>query len=1197
MTLVYPGPRYERLADDMVRLDPTDRTQFDRLFDDTAGQFAGIVDLWPTAAGGNIPEEAATLGWGAALHLVQAIVGKGVDTPPALTGNTPPALTGNTHPALWFVTRGAQPAGAQGGNLAGVAQSPLLGLAKVAALEHPELRCVCVDLDAADHATAARDLFDEIRRPAGEDQIALRAGRRHVARLVRQPPVSGHTGGAVRPDATYLITGGLRGLGLATAAWLVESGARSLVLLGRGAPDAATMTALSDMRSAGADVEAVQADVADAGGMAALLAHIDAELPPLRGVIHAAGVLDDGILAHQTAERFRRVLAPKLLGAWHLHRLTADRTLDFFVLYSSLASLIGSAGQANHAAANAFLDALAHHRRGLGLPGLSINWGVWSEIGAAVRHQVGDRVATQGMGTIAPRQGMRILEHLLFRPVAQVGVMPVDWAVFAARHSARRRPPLFAELIDAAPAPAMSPTVPPPDLAPALRAAPPAERQALLATHLRAQVSRVLRLAPDAVDPHQPLARMGLELADGGRAAQQPARAARDRRAAGAVPGRRQHRRARRGDRPRNQSRYQPGDQPGDRRRHRPWDRTRGPGAGGDAGRGHRRRRIAAGADRPVDRCRGGRAARRGARGRGVMSAGEHRGLSSQEKRALLAALLRDRPQRTGAAAPLSHNQKALWLLHQRAPESSAYNTAFAVRVRSPIAPATLRAALQAIVDRHAALRTTFTAEDGRAVAVTAAHQTLHLAEIDARGWTAERLEASVAADYRQPFDLARGPLLRVSLYACAPDTSVLLLALHHIICDAWSMWLLMHELSVLYPALLEGRPSGLAPVPAQFPEFVAWQDRLLAGPEGGKLWDYWRGRLDGDLPVLELPTDRPRPAAQSANGASHAFQIDAAAARGLLEVGKAHGATLYMVLLAAFQIMLHRCTGQDDIIVGSPAAGRSNPDMATCIGYFANALPLRADLSGDPTFAAFLSQVRHSVLDALTHQDMPFPLLIERLRPKRDPSRAPVIETMFVLQRPPQSEPFVALLTGAAAGRVRWGGLEMEPFPIAQMEGQFDLSWEVVEGPTSLSCVLKYSPDLFEADTIRRMEGHLRTLLQAAAHDPEQRISRMPLLTPAERTQVIEQWQGPAVPYRLDHCLHHWIEDQAVRTPDAVAVTLAAPGGGALTWRELDARANRLARRLQRLGIASGSVIGVLAERSPALVVGLLGILKAGCA
>jgi acyl transferase domain-containing protein len=501
-TLVHPGQAYGRLADGNLRIDPVAPADYRRLLDEAAGQgmpLAGVVDLWATApeiagefTAGN-PEPAHVLGWGAALHLVQAIM----------------AGTAGTPPALWLVTRGAQPVGERH-DLTAVAQAPLLGLGKVITLEHPELRCVCVDLDGGDEDRNAHSLFDEIRRPPAEDQVALRGGRRFVARLMRQSGSAERAGFAIRPDATYLVTGGQRGLGLETAKWLVASGARSLVLAGRSDAGDEIADDLEDFRSAGAVVETVQADIADGRQVAKLLAHITADLPPLRGIVHAAGVLDDGILMQQNAERFRRVLAPKMLGAWHLHELTRDRPLDFFVLYSSLASLLGSAGQANHAAANAFMDGLAHHRQAVGLPALSINWGVWSGIGAAVRHQVGQRVATRGMGIIAPQQGMRILEHLISRQAAQVGVAPIDWSIFARQARAGRTPPFFENFAQAEPV-AADHLDAPPDIGAELRVAAPAERRERLAAHLRTQVSGVLRLASDAVAIDQPLNRMGLD--------------------------------------------------------------------------------------------------------------------------------------------------------------------------------------------------------------------------------------------------------------------------------------------------------------------------------------------------------------------------------------------------------------------------------------------------------------------------------------------------------------------------------------------------------------------------------------------------------------------------------------------------------------------------------------------------------------
>nr|QEO74256.1 Beta-ketoacyl synthase [uncultured bacterium] len=430
-TLVYPGGTYQPPADGAAWIDPANPADYRRLLDeivaDSGTAPSRIVHLWGTSceaaadfAAGD-PPSADVLGWGAALNLVQAIT----------------ATFANRPPELWLATCDAQRVG-DAGMVSGLAQAPLFGFAKVANLEFPELRCVCVDLDGVDEERAARNLFAEICRRSVEDQVAFRHGRRYVARLVRHSAAAERSDLAIRPDATYLITGGQQGLGLQTAKWLVGRGARSLVLVGRRDRANEISHDLAELRRSGAVVEALRADVSDAAQVAEVLAHIADHLAPLRGIVHSAGVLDDGALAQQTPARFRRVLAPKMLGGWHLHQLTREQPLDFFVLYSSMVSLLGSPGQANHAAANAFLDALAHHRRGLGLPALSINWGVWSEIGAAVRHQAVRRVKTQGIGMIDPRQGTQILQHLLSRESAQVGVAPIDWGLLAQRSRAGR---------------------------------------------------------------------------------------------------------------------------------------------------------------------------------------------------------------------------------------------------------------------------------------------------------------------------------------------------------------------------------------------------------------------------------------------------------------------------------------------------------------------------------------------------------------------------------------------------------------------------------------------------------------------------------------------------------------------------------------------------------------------------------------
>jgi amino acid adenylation domain-containing protein len=571
------------------------------------------------------------------------------------------------------------------------------------------------------------------------------------------------------------------------------------------------------------------------------------------------------------------------------------------------------------------------------------------------------------------------------------------------------------------------------------------------------------------------------------------------------------------------------------------------------------------------------------------------RQLSSDEKRALLASLLRQRARQEGQSGPLSHGQRSLWMLQQRDPGNAAYNTAFSMRLRSAVDREALSAALRALVMRHEALRTTFTAKDGRPVAVIRADGEIRLTCVDARLWDANRLRQAVAADYRQPFDLASGPLLRASLFSQADDDHVLLLALHHIACDAWSIWILVHELGVLYAAMVSGRPGELPPVATQYRHFVARQQRFLGGDEGEQAWRHWRQQLGGELPVLDLPADHPRPAIQGMRGATHRFEVAAPALQGLHALGKASGTTLFMNLLAIFQVLLHRHSLQDDIIVGSPAAGRGDPAMAATVGYLTNPLPLRADLSGDPTFQAFLAQVRQTVLGGLAHQEMPFPLIVERLQPKRDPSRWPVIEAMLVLQRPPRSEAFHALLTAESTDRTEWAGMTVQPYAMAQMEGQLDLTLEIVEGRNVLACAFKFNRDLFEPDTVCRWEGHFRTLIDAVIADPGRPVSRLPLMPAMEREQVLTGWQGADVPYPLDRCLHHWVAAQAQRTPDRIAVRMDGPGQDTLSYRELDARSQQLAYRLSRLGVGPDHVVGVFAERSLDMVVALLGVLKAG--
>jgi amino acid adenylation domain-containing protein len=572
---------------------------------------------------------------------------------------------------------------------------------------------------------------------------------------------------------------------------------------------------------------------------------------------------------------------------------------------------------------------------------------------------------------------------------------------------------------------------------------------------------------------------------------------------------------------------------------------------------------------------------------RGALRA-EQRALLAQHKAAVVEELQR-RGAQTRLTHPLSYNQASLLFVHAMVPDSAAYSVGFAARVRSELDVAALHEALQALIDRHASLRTTIAAGDGEPRQEVHGHRQVDFAEIDATAWSAPRLAEALEAEQRRPFDLSTGPLFRARLYRRGPGEHVLIMTVHHIVADGWSGWLLLQELAVLYGAHGGGSASTLPLPGVEYADYVQWQRDQLAA-QGEALWAYWQKRCAG-IPALGLSTDRPRPPVPSQRGATHRFTLDAALSQQLRALARSEGTTLYTVLLAAFQILLHRYTAQDDIAVGSPTFGRSEPRFEAVVGHFVNMLVLRADLSGRPSFRAFLGQVRETVLGALAHQDFPFALLVERLGGSRDPSRSPVFQATFQLQQPQRSVDVAGVLTGPrlAAGS---GDLVLEPLPLAQQEGQFDLSLDVTDLGGPLEAAIKYSTDLFEPGTIARMQRHLEVLLAAITENPERPVSDLPLLTAAERERIVTEWNRTETLYPHDRCLHELVEAQAERTPEALALVC---GETRLTYGQLERRANQLARYLRTRGVGPEVLVGICAERSVEMVVGVLGILKAG--
>ncbi|HEX7406602.1 MAG TPA: amino acid adenylation domain-containing protein, partial [Candidatus Binatia bacterium] len=577
--------------------------------------------------------------------------------------------------------------------------------------------------------------------------------------------------------------------------------------------------------------------------------------------------------------------------------------------------------------------------------------------------------------------------------------------------------------------------------------------------------------------------------------------------------------------------------------------------------------------------------------------------LSPAERRSLLATLLRKKASEAPSHYPLSYNQQGIWFLHQLAPESMVYNVNFAARICSDVDISSLRRAFQALIDRHPSLRTTFSARSGKPVQQVHKHLKVHFEERDASAWCGDELKTRLVEDAYRPFDLERGPLLRASLFSCSAHEHILLLVVHHIVIDFWSLAVLLTELGVLYSGEQAGVPAALPPLDLQYTDYVRWQAEMLASPEGERLWAYWRKQLGGQLPVLDLPTDRPRPLLQTYCGASHDFSLDDELSAQIKVLAKAQGATLYMVLLAAFEVMLHYHTGQEDLLVASPMVGRSRAEFEGIVGLFTNPVFLRANLSGNPTFQAHLGQVRQTVLAALEHQDYPTLRLVEQLRPTRDLSRSPICQVMFVLDKPhglaAQGAPTFVL--GETGFRMDQGGLVLESLPLERRAATLDLVLLVIETTRSLSISLRYNTALFDAATIRRLARHFEALLRHVVTQPDARLTALKamlaesdrqILSDAERRQLLIEFNDTETEYPRDKCLHQLFEQQAERTPATVALVFEAQQ---LTYAQLNARANQLAHYLQTLGVGPEVPVAICMERCLEMVVGLLGILKAG--
>ena len=921
-------------------------------------------------------------------------------------------------PRLWLVTR--QAVSVAGDRPVQVQQAPLFGLGRTIGTEHPELKCTCIDLAAE---TQVESLAAALQFADDESQVLLRGGERLVGRLVPYRTVLPASGGKPRldPAGSYLITGGLGGLGLKVAAWLAAQGARHLVLCGRrGVTSSTTEKTLAELAEAGVTVQVVQADVSQAAEVEELIAACQARAP-LRGVIHAAGLVADGILRHQSRARFAAVMAPKVAGGWHLHRATRELPLDFFIAFSSIAALFGLPGQGNYAAANAFLDGLAHHRRANGLPALSIDWGAWSEVGMAAESARTSRIL-EGLN---PEDGVQLLGILMAQNLAQVAALQISWSQFGQQFPVATDIPLFSQVLrrhrlqkyGAEPSPA-KPTGQ--EIRRSLSAAPAAERPALLKEQIQDEIEQVLGMRLDEDDlfaeagidsltsiqlSNRLAAKLDLAL---------PATLLFDYATLGQLTE-------------------------------------------------HLLQRIT-GTDTKTH-------------GKGVAPE-----VVAKTEQGWL---------------PLSYVQQQFIL-----PESSAapalVNVCSVYALQGSLDAAALKRACQALLLRYDSLRLTVAKSDGVWMQRVRDDANISLEIIDAKGWSRAELTGHVQTVWQRPFDLLQDLPVRAYLFRHASDSHTLALTYHHIVTDGWSHRLVSEELPLLYEAAARGVPAALPELPWSYVDHLQWEAAMLAGKEGERLWQYFRSQLPGQLPVLDLPTDRPFPPRMSHRGRDYVCKLGSNL-DWLKEVCRSQGVTPYAVILAALQLLLHGYSGQSDMVVGCEAQNRIRPEHSRLVGSLADHSVSRSVVASPMMFPHYLQEVRSSLLGIFAHQGYPRLLLAERLGEKpvlgADYARKPLVQVVLnYLGKWGESDVSADASTEEARilpGAVRWQHLELEWPHLGCWEDYFTLVVAEIPGD-GLMGFAAYNTDVFEEETMARMMADYRTLLAAIVENPVQSLDAL---------------------------------------------------------------------------------------------------------
>ncbi len=559
----------------------------------------------------------------------------------------------------------------------------------------------------------------------------------------------------------------------------------------------------------------------------------------------------------------------------------------------------------------------------------------------------------------------------------------------------------------------------------------------------------------------------------------------------------------------------------------------------------------------------------------------------------MLKKQLLEKTNREKSVSQLSFGERSLLFLYLNSPESSAYNVSFAVRIISEFNAEAAKKSFQKLLNKHSALRTNYKISDNNVVREVHGYKDIRFEIVDVGNLNEEEVRTLIEEEHRKPFDLENGDIIRVFVFKKSEKDSILLFNMHHIAADGWSLGILLEEFIGEYVNETLGRPSLTKPVKKNYPDFIKRQLDFVESAEGKKQLNYWQEELKDDLTTLSLDTDFPRPAVQTYNGATEHFQIDKRTSEKLKQISRDEGSTLIVALLTAYAVFLHRYSGQNEITIGLATAGRGKSEFDELVGYLINPVAIRISFDEDVSFTEIMQQVKVKVRQAISNEDYPFALLVEKLLHKRDASRAPVFQTFFGLQKFVGNDVLQELIVPGNENEVyEWEGLKVSPYIIKQQDGQFDITIEFVEGKNGFSGALKFNKDLFEAKRIVRMKEHFLNMLNDVAVYPEKKISKLNLISEKERSLIIEEWNKTDFDYSGFDCVHNVFDNEALKRPEAIAVEFE---NEMMTYCELKEKSNQLANYLVNAGVNNNSLVGLCMERSMDMIVCILGILKAG--